>query len=122
LNTHINRRQTGNAQFVFPDQVTWPTMMFRDALTQRFGDLEVRYRAARGETDDHCYLFIPERAYLFTGDLVIWASANCGNPRRSSVMPSSGRRPWRQWRASALSGSSPDTDSSFTSERRSATC
>ena len=87
LNTHVNRRQFGNPQFVFPDQVTWPTVTFRDAMTQRLGDLEVRYRAAKGETDDHCYLFVPERGYLFTGDLVIWASPNCGNPQKVQRYP-----------------------------------
>ena len=62
-------------------------MTFRDAMTQRLGDLEVRYRAAKGETDDHCYLFVPERGYLFTGDLVIWASPNCGNPQKVQRYP-----------------------------------
>src|SRR5262252_4040757 len=53
LNTHINRRQFGSPSYVFPDQMTWPTLTFRDALTQRLGDLDVHYRAAKGETDDH---------------------------------------------------------------------
>ena len=87
LNTHINRRQVGNPQFVFPDQVTWPTLTFRDTLTQRFGNLEVQYHAAKGETDDHCYLWVPEHSYLFTGDLVIWASPNCGNPQKVQRYP-----------------------------------
>src|SRR5262249_4600892 len=87
LNTHINRRQFGNPGYVFPDQMTWPTLTFRDALTQRLGDLDVHYRAAKGETDDHCYLWIPERSYLFTGDLVIWASPNCGNPQKVQRYP-----------------------------------
>jgi len=87
LNTHVNRRQFGNPSYVFPDRVTWPTLTFRDTLTQRFGDLEVYYHAAKGETDDHCYLWIPERSYLFTGDLVIWASPNCGNPQKVQRYP-----------------------------------
>ncbi|HXJ84701.1 MAG TPA: alkyl sulfatase dimerization domain-containing protein [Candidatus Methylomirabilis sp.] len=87
LNTHINRRQFGNPEYVFPDQITWPTLTFRDALSQRLGDLDVHYRAAKGETDDHCYVWIPERSYLFTGDLVIWASPNCGNPQKVQRYP-----------------------------------
>jgi glyoxylase-like metal-dependent hydrolase (beta-lactamase superfamily II) len=87
LNTHINRRQFGNPEFVFPVQVTWPTLTFRDAMTQRLGDLEVHYRAAKGETDDHCYLWVPEHSYLFAGDLVIWASPNCGNPQKVQRYP-----------------------------------
>jgi alkyl sulfatase BDS1-like metallo-beta-lactamase superfamily hydrolase len=87
LNTHINRRQFGNPTYVFPDQMTWPTLTFRDVMSQRLGDLEVYYRAAKGETDDHCYLWIPDLAYLFTGDLVIWASPNCGNPQKVQRYP-----------------------------------
>ena len=54
LNAHINQRQFGYPRPVFPDRFDWPTLVFRDALVQRLGGLEVHYRAAKGETDDHC--------------------------------------------------------------------
>lgn len=86
-NARINQRQFSLPEPTFPDRFDWPTLTFRDALVQRIGDLEVRYRAARGETDDACYLFIPQRSYLFTGDLIIWQAPNCGNPQKVQRYP-----------------------------------
>jgi glyoxylase-like metal-dependent hydrolase (beta-lactamase superfamily II) len=87
LNTSINRRQFGLSTYRFPDEFIWPTLTFRDSLVQQLGKLEVRYFAAMGETDDHCYIWIPERSYLFTGDLVIWVAPNCGNPQKVPRYP-----------------------------------
>ncbi len=86
-NARINQRQFSLPEPAFPDRFDWPTLTFREALVQRIGDLEIRYRAARGETDDACYLFVPERSYLFTGDLVIWQAPNCGNPQKVQRYP-----------------------------------
>jgi glyoxylase-like metal-dependent hydrolase (beta-lactamase superfamily II) len=87
LNAHINQRQFSTPRPIFPDQFDWPTLTFRDSLTQKLGDLKVRYYAAKGETDDHCYVWIPERSYLFTGDLIVWVSPNCGNPQKVQRYP-----------------------------------
>lgn len=87
LNTIINQRQFGNDRLRFPDTFDWPTLTFRDHLTQRLGDLEVRYTAAKGETDDHCYLWMPEKRWLFTGDLIVWRAPNCGNPQKVQRYP-----------------------------------
>ena len=86
-NEIVNRRQFGNDRIRFPDTFEWRTLTFRDSLIQRMGDLEVRYNAAKGETDDHCYLWLPERRYLFSGDLIIWRSPNCGNPQKVQRYP-----------------------------------
>lgn len=87
LNARVNQRQFGYPRPVFPERFDWPTLVFRDALVQRLGGLEVHYRAARGETDDHCWVWIPERRYLFTGDLIVWVSPNCGNPQKVQRYP-----------------------------------
>ena len=87
LNARINQRQFGYPRPVFPEHFDWPTLLFRDALTQRLGGVEVHYRAAKGETDDHCWVWIPERRYLLTGDLVVWVSPNCGNPQKVQRYP-----------------------------------
>src|SRR6202022_3886536 len=42
---------------------------------------------ARGETDDHTWVWIPSRRVLCTGDLFIWASPNCGNPQKVQRYP-----------------------------------
>ena len=86
-NGHINQRQFSLPQPVFPRHFDWPTLTFRDALTQRLGDLEVRIRAAKGETDDACWVWLPARGYLFTGDLIIWQAPNCGNPQKVQRYP-----------------------------------
>src|SRR5262249_49609676 len=78
FNAPVNSRQFGRDVF-FPEQFDWPTLTFRDGLAQRMGDLEITYRAGRGETDDHCYVWIAERGFLFTGDFIIWRAPNCGN-------------------------------------------
>src|SRR5215468_3661429 len=86
-NARINQRQFSLPQPVFPHHFDWPTLTFRDALTQRLGDLEVHYRAAKGETDDACWVWVPARRYLFTGDLIIWQAPNCGNPQKVQRYP-----------------------------------
>jgi glyoxylase-like metal-dependent hydrolase (beta-lactamase superfamily II) len=87
LNTIINQRQFGSDKMTFPDRFDWPTLTFRDGLVQRLGDLDVHYTAAKGETDDHCYLWLPQKRYLFTGDLIVWRSPNCGNPQKVQRYP-----------------------------------
>jgi glyoxylase-like metal-dependent hydrolase (beta-lactamase superfamily II) len=86
-NARINQRQFSLVRPVFPDHFDWPTLTFRASLTQRFGDLDVHYHAAKGETDDACYVWIPARRYLFVGDLIIWQVPNCGNPQKVQRYP-----------------------------------
>src|SRR5262249_51702845 len=45
------------------------------------------YTAARGETDDALWLWVPERRMLFAGDLIIWQAPNCGNPQKVQRYP-----------------------------------
>jgi alkyl sulfatase BDS1-like metallo-beta-lactamase superfamily hydrolase len=56
-------------------------------MTQRLDDVEVEYHAARGETDDHLWVWVPSRGCLFTGDLIIWQAPNCGNPQKVQRYP-----------------------------------
>jgi glyoxylase-like metal-dependent hydrolase (beta-lactamase superfamily II) len=86
-NARINQRQFSLPQPYFPDQFDWPTLTFRDCFTERLGDLEVQFHAAKGETDDACWVWVPARGYLFTGDLIIWQAPNCGNPQKVQRYP-----------------------------------
>ena len=86
-NARINQRQFSLPAPMFPDEFEWPTLTFRDALTQQLGELRVEYRAAKGETDDACWVWIPERRMLFCGDLIIWQAPNCGNPQKVQRYP-----------------------------------
>ena len=87
LNAHINQRQFSLPQPVFPERFDWPTLLVDRRLTQRLGDVDVHYHAARGETDDHLWVWVPSRGCLFTGDLIIWQAPNCGNPQKVQRYP-----------------------------------
>jgi len=56
---------------VFPDTFDWPTLLVHDRLKQQLGDVELQYTAAKGETDDHLWVWVPGKRCLFTGDLII---------------------------------------------------
>jgi len=87
LNAHINMRQFSLPAPMFPDRFDLPTLLVHERMTQRLGDVEVHYHAARGETDDHLWVWVPQRRYLFTGDLIIWQAPNCGNPQKVQRYP-----------------------------------
>lgn len=87
LNLAINRRQFGSDAAAFPVDFAWPTVTFRDGMSQRLGKLEVVLTAGKGETDDHCFIWLPEQRYLFTGDFIIWRAPNCGNPQKVQRYP-----------------------------------
>lgn len=86
-NARINQRQFSLPKPTFPDRFDWPTVLVRDSMVQRHGDLEVQYHAAKGETDDHLWVWVPEHRYLFCGDLIIWMAPNCGNPQKVQRYP-----------------------------------
>ncbi len=81
-NASINRRQFSN-----PD-LNWPTRYRHadDTYTERFdarvGDVTLQLHHARGETDDHTWVWVPEKRTLCTGDLFIWCVPNAGNPQK----------------------------------------
>jgi alkyl sulfatase BDS1-like metallo-beta-lactamase superfamily hydrolase len=81
-NGRINQRQFSLPVPMFPNEFDWPTRTFRDTLADRLGDLDVEFHAAKGETDDATWVWVPRHRYLFTGDLIIWQAPNCGNPQK----------------------------------------
>jgi glyoxylase-like metal-dependent hydrolase (beta-lactamase superfamily II) len=87
LNAHINMRQFSLPAPMFPDRFDPPTLLVHERMTQRLGDVEVHYHAARGETDDHLWVWVPRHRCLFTGDLIIWQAPNCGNPQKVQRYP-----------------------------------
>jgi alkyl sulfatase BDS1-like metallo-beta-lactamase superfamily hydrolase len=86
-NACINQRQFALPRPAFPDRFDAPTLLVRDRLEQRLGEVTLCWTAARGETDDALWLWVPERRYLFTGDLIIWQAPNCGNPQKVQRYP-----------------------------------
>jgi glyoxylase-like metal-dependent hydrolase (beta-lactamase superfamily II) len=87
FNARINQRQFGLPAPIFPEHFEAPTLRVRDRLVQRLGEITIEVRAAKGETDDALWVWVPERRAVFTGDLVIWQAPNCGNPQKVQRYP-----------------------------------
>ncbi len=81
-NGAINRRQFQLPAFEWPVDYRYPDETYRDAMTLDVGGERFELHHARGETDDHTWVWIPARRTLCCGDLFIWASPNCGNPQK----------------------------------------
>ena len=77
----INSRQFGGS-IRWPTDPLPPTLAYSERLDLRVGGQELRLVHARGETDDHTWVFLPESRVLCTGDLFIWAAPNAGNPQK----------------------------------------
>ncbi|MFF9675842.1 alkyl sulfatase dimerization domain-containing protein [Streptomyces eurythermus] len=86
-NSWINRRQFGVPGLEWPTAYRYPDTTYRDRLTVRHGALTFELFHARGETDDHTYVWVPELKTLCTGDLFIWNSPNAGNPQKAQRYP-----------------------------------
>lgn len=80
-NSIINTRQFGVAT-QWPVDFQPPTQTYADALEFTVGGVRFQLHHAKGETDDHTWVFLPETKTLCTGDLFIWAAPNAGNPQK----------------------------------------
>jgi alkyl sulfatase BDS1-like metallo-beta-lactamase superfamily hydrolase len=78
----INSRQFG-APATWPTEYVYPDTYFDDRVTIAAGGMKFECHHARGETDDHCWVYIPQRKVLCTGDFIIWAAPNAGNPQKA---------------------------------------
>jgi len=88
----INQRQFGFPKPVFPKEYRYPDETVDEAATLEVGGERVELRHDKGETDDHLWAWLPDRKAIYTGDLFIWASPNCGNPQKAQRYP-------REWAA-----------------------
>ena len=60
-------------------------------------------RHALGETDDHTWVFVPERRVLCPGDLFVWVAPNAGNPQKVQRYPA-------EWAAALREMASAEAD------------
>jgi len=86
-NQVINARQFGIPRLVWPTAYRYPDITYRQSLELQIGGVRLLLNHGRGETDDHTWVWLPERRVCCTGDLFIWASPNCGNPQKVQRYP-----------------------------------
>jgi alkyl sulfatase BDS1-like metallo-beta-lactamase superfamily hydrolase len=86
-NGHINARQFGFPKPMFPREFTYPDETVSDERVLEIGGVRIELRHDKGETDDHLWAWVPAHRALYTGDLFIWASPNCGNPQKVQRYP-----------------------------------
>lgn len=77
----INQRQFA-MPVQWPTAYTYPDVTYNTSMTLSVGGVRFELYHARGETDDHTWVWVPERRVLCTGDLIIWAVPNAGNPQK----------------------------------------
>jgi alkyl sulfatase BDS1-like metallo-beta-lactamase superfamily hydrolase len=80
-NSVINSRQFSQT-IKWPTDYTYPDATYSKSMTLSVGGLRFELHHARGETDDHTWVWNPDRRVLCTGDLIIWAVPNAGNPQK----------------------------------------
>jgi glyoxylase-like metal-dependent hydrolase (beta-lactamase superfamily II) len=97
-NALINARQFGIAP-TWPMDYDDPDVVYDDRLTFTAGDVRLELYHARGETDDHTWLWWAERRILWTGDLFIWVAPNAGNPQKVQRYAAEWAAALRQMRA-----------------------
>jgi glyoxylase-like metal-dependent hydrolase (beta-lactamase superfamily II) len=91
-NKSLNARQFGGAatadtgaEWVSP--AILPTQLYADELHIEVGGVAFELHHARGETDDHTWVYCPDRQVLCPGDLIIWGVPNAGNPQKVQRYP-----------------------------------
>jgi len=95
-NNYLNARQFGGAATMAEEGGAYdlfhapaipPDTLYTEDHTVRVGGLTFELHHCRGETDDHTWVFCPERSVLCTGDLFIWSVPNAGNPQKAQRYP-----------------------------------
>jgi glyoxylase-like metal-dependent hydrolase (beta-lactamase superfamily II) len=91
-NGAINARQFQLEELRFPTDFRAPDETYDERASFEVGGESFELRHARGETDDHTWVWVPGRRILCCGDLFIWATPNAGNPQKAQRYP-------REWAA-----------------------
>jgi glyoxylase-like metal-dependent hydrolase (beta-lactamase superfamily II) len=92
-NLAINARQfrgdveRPSASWSFSPPDLPPDTLYADRLTIEISGVTFELHHARGETDDHTWVYCPQRGVLCPGDLIIWAVPNAGNPQKAQRYP-----------------------------------
>ncbi|MBW1805975.1 MAG: MBL fold metallo-hydrolase, partial [Deltaproteobacteria bacterium] len=65
---------------VFPNPEHDPDTLFDQTISIQVGGIDIHAFHAKGETDDHLWVWVPSRKTVFTGDMVVSSFPNAGNP------------------------------------------
>jgi alkyl sulfatase BDS1-like metallo-beta-lactamase superfamily hydrolase len=82
FNANINARQFGLPAFRWPTEFRTPDVTYDEELSITIGGRTFVLYHGKGETDDHTWTWIADRKVIVSGDFVIWAAPNCGNPQK----------------------------------------
>ncbi|MHA1724019.1 MAG: alkyl sulfatase dimerization domain-containing protein [Promethearchaeota archaeon] len=80
-----HRARISAQQFSIPEQpviynYVYPTKTFLGEMKFKLGDKTFELYTERAETDDACWVYVPELEAAFVGDLLIGSFPNIGNP------------------------------------------
>ena len=83
-NRSINGRQFERQarDFRWPEVFRDPDTVFDGDAVVDYGGVEMHLHHGRGETEDHVWVEWPDLELVHSGDFVIWAAPNCGNPQK----------------------------------------
>jgi alkyl sulfatase BDS1-like metallo-beta-lactamase superfamily hydrolase len=98
-NGMINARQFKLPRFRWPTEYRYPDETYRLRHDVHVAGERFELHHGKGETDDHTWIWVPDRKVLCTGDLFIWASPNCGNPQKVQRYPREWAQALREMRA-----------------------
>jgi glyoxylase-like metal-dependent hydrolase (beta-lactamase superfamily II) len=79
--------QGGEAYQAFAAPPVPPDTLYDERLSISVGGVSFELKHCRGETDDHTWVWCPERGVVCPGDLFIWAVPNDGNPQKVQRYP-----------------------------------
>src|SRR5262249_27165608 len=82
LNTVVMGSQFNRPGYVFPTPHRRPDEVYDDTLSMTIGGKRIELFHGRGETDDATFVWLAKERVLASGDFVIWAFPNAGNPRK----------------------------------------
>ncbi len=81
---HISAVQFNTPEIQRTSEFIYPTKTFLGDMTISLGDKTFELHAARAETDDAVWVYVPELKTAFLGDLIISGLPNVGNPWKPS--------------------------------------
>ncbi|MHA1730103.1 MAG: alkyl sulfatase dimerization domain-containing protein [Promethearchaeota archaeon] len=76
----IKAQQFNTPEIINRGKYVYPTKTFLGEMTISLGGKTFELHTARAETDDVCWVYVPELKAAFIGDLLIGSFPNIGNP------------------------------------------